>query len=741
MPDFRGTGSSSPLECDEATTYDNIITNTPQTCINDWKKKYGGDLSSFNVDEVAKDFIYLSKNVQTPVIALGRGFGSYVVHRMLQIDSSSIDAVLMDGVCVGTYCNASNWDVTRDSMLQHMVSQLGTVDTQSIAYQEYKPYQFDVLGLYRTLVARMPKKELCRVYYQYIKGYKQVPSMSTFMLSDPTLRPAFLASILFLNRCNMNEYGEAAQWFNPANNPGASRVDQYFKRTYPSGSSFLATHIIMSELTDSVTVNNSLLFTGNMQKSIAALKDWPRYANSPYRSSFAEFNKPVLLLHGEYDYQSSVSDVQIFASRYNTSTLVIMPGMMSNSIMKSYQRNSSTTCGLFLATQFINCPNCTLNMNCSSIGLSFSGDSITTKLYGNVFQPQFYPSYYGLAVPIVFGVFLIVPITFFVLLLFFHKDRRVKARLIGPYIGQIYAFIYLSNDLIGAGSYGAPDILAISISACFLLTVCATIMVLQLVRYFAMSITYHLLAKRTPSGRGLKILSSRWLFAIVVTVSAIGWFASGAIVIGVSYAEPSTLDDVYSNWLLASRMFSVILAVLAVVCGFIELILHAIRTKCNIIEYFKDPLLFRIDNFILIPIIFFAVVLASGVPTIDGVFYTIFELGLFLGVCFYFGGTVSIVCLIDFFKSFKRDTARDSIALEQGLDLSPESTTIKKLRRMLTDDKSNAIFSQYCKREWSLENLLAYNDVTALVGKLDTLSGIDVQFLVAICLCIHHCIR
>ncbi len=174
-------------------------------------------MAGFSVDEIAKDTLKLINTIKATkndtVILFGRGFGSYIAHRMLQIDSTQISSVILDGLCIGKYCNASDWDIQRDIMGRAILSKVTTADmNQTIAHQHYTSTNMNPTNSYISLLkAGTLSLPVCgRSLRGFTTGVREKSTVSMF---DQTLRPGFFASTFFLNRCQVNDYGNGLTFF------------------------------------------------------------------------------------------------------------------------------------------------------------------------------------------------------------------------------------------------------------------------------------------------------------------------------------------------------------------------------------------------------------------------------------------------------------------------------------------------------------------------------------------------
>ncbi len=720
LPTFRGTGERA-FPCSLAlASFDKMSGVNCQNATG----PYGTDYSGFTVDAIATDTLLLVQTIKNTsnnrtLFALGRGFGSYVLHRMLQIDGSQIDAVIMDGVCAGRFCNASDWDVQRNAMTTNLLTTLWKSFNASYTYTNFTTTRADPITVHGgVLKAAEIQAPICgRTIYQIWEDIFE--ETFTYSIFDQTIRPKALASLFYLYRCSGNDFGNGVAWFFDLFGADRSRSIKYYYRyiasPVASDSTFVATHIILSELMDlKVRLDDSKLqFSSLLQIYADNLinKSWKRYTPGVNFGGMATYTKPMLLLNGDFDPQAPLNNTKSFAWFFPQAQLVIMPGMSSNSIMKSYMKNANGTCGLNLVSQFIRCPTCTLDVSCVSdmVGLTLDGDRQTTQLYGNPFEGYYIPPtplYTGRA--ILSGITIPLPILIVFGLFMFRKSRRVKSRIYGPYLGLAYAFEHLLyNTIKYGGEWVAFPLLDIAIIVQEVLLVsCCTVFSLQAIRFFILSVLYSNMLHSVPNTRALKLIASRVLSTFVVSFVAAMWLVYGII---VTILQPQLgYEDTQEHYIFASVAVAAILGINSILFWMYDMYTHAMKKKCNMLDYWvtSDPLLFRIDSMLVIPIVACGVI-SAAVPNIyvDLVFD---ELAI-LFMCMFFGGNLVIACLLDKY----RKTHREMRATEEAID------ELGELKQLLESEIGEQYLKKYCAREFSLENVIAYKALKCITEFYD----------------------
>jgi pimeloyl-ACP methyl ester carboxylesterase len=715
LPDNRGTGKSTRLTCSGSTFFDGMVSST---CLNQYSSTYGANLTGFSVDEIAKDYIKLAyalkQESNTPIYLFGTSFGSYIAHRILQIDSSSIDAVIMDGVCAGSVCNATNWDIQRNTIAQTMLAK---------QYSSISQYYGDqnALSLFQRVLDRINRgvpvcgQPLAPTFTTTYARY------STYMFFDQSLRPALFSSALQLTRCQPNDFGDGIIYYRDyqlAPNP----ITSHFLCRLDAEPRLLDTHIVMSELIDwSTQARQSYLFNYGVDSLAMTLRDvWKRYPMSVYRNGIANYSKPILMLNGDIDPQAPLTLVRQFASNFNA-TLVVMPGMTSNSFMKSYTNGStSTTCGMNLVSQFLSCPNCSIDTSCvqTMIGFTITGDALTSVLLGNVWANYPVPvTALKIGVSIVYGVILPLSVIVFILLLVFRKNRRITSRLFAPHIGQIYIFAtQVINIIFYAGEYTSITYqqFASTVNNVLLVAAC-TVIFIQLERFYVLRKMYQIMNTEN-AGKVInlyKALSSMPLFLIIVSITILFWVIFGIIMSVTSeYFGYFTIYLPYSYCAIAT---AATLGLIAVLIFFIDLI-----TNLNRKYFADDPLLFRVDSMLILPIIVFSIIgnvqVTSQLEN-NIIVNTVFNEIAVLLMIFFFGGNACIACILDVIRG-------RTLKVEHEKEIITDEDKIKDI---ISDDVCLKYFTEYCKAEFSLENLVGYMEVQKVAEKIESMSATEID--------------
>ncbi len=701
---------------------------------------YGTTFDGFSVDNMADDTLRIISSIKQdkPLYVFARGFGTYVLNRMMIQNSTLIDAIIMDSPWQPNM-TVTDWDVNRSQMGPTIMNGIRNA-TQSRTYQDFSRVSLDVNSMFaNTRESVVHQRPLCGqsfVTFEYPQFFKDCAGYALF---EPSFRARFLQSILQLNRCQPLDFGYGIHFsLQLTNDPSipSGLFLQLLRFMAPVDPTFIANHVILSELIDFTKMNNDddLLYTTSISRYADKIRKlgWKTYTKSSVWGTVGTFDKPMLMLNGEFNPHSTIAQAKLYASNFNkpNQQLVIMPGMNSESVLKSYMRNTAqnTTCGMLLLSQFVKCPNCTLDTSCvsSMVGLAFDGDAQTTAMFADPFATYYIqPTAPFMAACIVFSLLAPLPIIFFILLIVFRKQRRVKSRLFAPHVGLCYVLCHIINLCVHFGgqflSLPLLDLAVLFQDVFFIVS--SLVLVLQVIRFFSLTAIYRHMANSTPNNRFIKFLASKILFGTLVTIVGVTWVIFGIICVVLHYYTTQTAIFAY---IMATIVASAILAAIAIVFFVYDIVNHAVLTKCDIKDYFirGDPLLYRVDSALIPPILAFGVIgnvvgsTASNIAQLPEqiVVFIIFVSIYLVLMCFFFGGNIVIACLIDWIRMGR---------ISKIIDMKQELNEEDELKLLFSDEVCNARFTKYCSNEFSLENVIAWKEIEDIRAKYDKCSPME----------------
>ena len=123
--DHRGTGASALLECPEAQATATSMSEYMRACSREVRRVMGDAIDGFSTTEVAHDIRELidsTAHADQKVFVYGVSYGSYLVHRLVQLPATRIDGVITDGNCIGELCSFDTPQAFRvDEAVKHVM--------------------------------------------------------------------------------------------------------------------------------------------------------------------------------------------------------------------------------------------------------------------------------------------------------------------------------------------------------------------------------------------------------------------------------------------------------------------------------------------------------------------------------------------------------------------------------------------------------------------------------------------
>jgi pimeloyl-ACP methyl ester carboxylesterase len=385
IPDHRGTARSTLLTC----TPSNTAAATVARCqTNIASYTYSKNLDGFTADEAALDTINLMKSIKKLegglVYLYGVSYGTYLSHRIIQWDPDTVDAVILDGVCGGKYCDFTHadlaFDVTGRDLLDRCAKdsfcqgKMGTTQQQVI--NEVKSFY--------TL-----SNECTKLFLNV--GENALKAVFTSLMMDPVARLLIPAITYRAKRCSVSDQigivfmiNNLATWQSSLNGRKTYQVSNSIN--YNIGISELGgrygDYYELKSFASKCTICNgaSAVYPGLSDAG------WVKYPESKFAKTWAKYNKPLLMLNGDLDPQTYWQGAQNFSvdikNTIPNSRIIRFKDVVHYVLGQSpLADNLDANCGFDIAVQFFQNPNNlnSLDTKCTDklLGLPFGGYSVT----------------------------------------------------------------------------------------------------------------------------------------------------------------------------------------------------------------------------------------------------------------------------------------------------------------------------------------------------------------------------
>jgi pimeloyl-ACP methyl ester carboxylesterase len=355
--DFRGTGESSRLTCLNDTT---LKPASVEACLG-MVAPVPGDLGGFTTTEGARDVASLIAATREPgkqAIAFGFSYGTFWLHRLLQIYPALLDGAVLDSIATPS-ADFSVYSVDADAVAQEFFGLCGADPTCSskLGAEPWAKVQ---------QLFALPPAELCPVGIDG-PGLKQAFSR---LLRKTDLRPLVPALVYRLLRCS------------PDDKKAFSHLLQALQALPPEPaeafSTLLYLNVALSELwpaspktpAEYDAIDASLLIAPGNTGYFQQLWDvWPRPPLDQYAGHVAGTSTPLLLLQGGLDPQTNIKYVNPFAASFSAEaqhyvTFPLSPHGVAFQTPKA--SDPTTSCGMDLVLQFAANPQAPLDLACMS---------------------------------------------------------------------------------------------------------------------------------------------------------------------------------------------------------------------------------------------------------------------------------------------------------------------------------------------------------------------------------------
>jgi pimeloyl-ACP methyl ester carboxylesterase len=699
IPDLRGTGRSSLLRCPSSLS---VI-----ACQKLLAQQFGIDtsLSGFSVNEMAADIIDMIQSIkkQGDVIYLyGLYFGSYIIDRILRIDPSITNAVVMDGVCTPPYCNATDTDVFFNSVGIQILTQCTKNSTKC---RNTLGQSTDVVSKYLALQKEPSVNGVYKCGLSYDLIAFQNRSLSGMALLNPALKGSIPALISRSDRCSIYDATALAVI--------TSQIQSYLAKSLdPLRSDIIHRHIVLSEfVSTSLSVDeanrfdDNAAFTTYSRSTLAKqLRDgWIPYNTTPLLPN--NYTGPLLMLNGDMDPFNPLSRI------YNASQLVVFSGIGFNTARHTPMRsNSSLHCAQMIISQFFASPNNSINATCVSevVVPSYEDSSaFTADLWDGIFRRTSVDVSAGLFSAISCSILFFVTLLCLLCVIIFYNKQPVRSRFIAPYIGNVTVLVITAGNIyIGAAQWERlypvySSILRTITNALIAIAVLA--LFIQALRFYLLRYLYKTMGTtKNDYTKILKVLTSKITYAVIMCISIVFWFFLFGISLGVANSSWGNYNgDFNGNLTYLELAYALILLILLVILFIIDIFFISKTWKNPIFTFFvDDPLLFRLDTIFFLISYFFFIMYNILSQFFDGYLIFVLQFLAYTFAILFSGGTAVIAVFVRYIRGIA-----DKASTTDILDRT------QRLQVMVADPKGLELISTYARAEFSYENVAVVVDV------------------------------
>jgi len=321
--EHRGVGNSTKLTCPAAGNSD-VDSSNATACVSQLEEIWGADLAQFSTTNAAHDVNYaieMMRESGKKVYIYGLSYGTYWLHRYVQLYPNSVDGFIFDSICATGACAIDDYD-TNINQAGKQIMDLCADDT--LCQSKLASIDADPWTAMGVIFSKRDAGTLCA-------------DMKTLFTRD-TLRQKFgklvegiysrsviPAAIYRINRCAANDVTaiDHMMHYVPAPISANSLLSSFVDYT-ALNSNELATNIVLSELWKGLSVHDAQAIVNASYvsedaalptASIFALDVWPLYTDGNI-GKWGSTNAPVLMMNSNIDGQTPFAWAQTFATHF-----------------------------------------------------------------------------------------------------------------------------------------------------------------------------------------------------------------------------------------------------------------------------------------------------------------------------------------------------------------------------------------------------------------------------------------
>lgn len=365
VPDHRGTGYSSAIQCPELDAYP--VSSRPLDpadleaavpgCVADLEAIWGDGLKQFSATGAGRDLGELIERTREPgqeVFVYGVSYGTRWAHRYLQQFPAQPSGVIFDSIVA----EPSTWlqfDVGIDAAAQGILAECAQ-DAYCSAKIGPDPLQFTKDLMVKIEQGHCPTSlDLGKADYKALLASLTVSSF---------FNRSLIAAVAYrIDRCDPTDQAVIEKIWTNAENPPDPHFSGALHFNVVSGELIETPAPTPAELT---TLEQGLTISSIQMHAYRAAYDlWPRYDAGPLNGTFADTTVPILMMNGELDGQTTFGPAAAFATHYQKEhqTFVGMP-RAAHAVIGNAPLASGESCGMVLNAQFLTDPTAPLDTSC-----------------------------------------------------------------------------------------------------------------------------------------------------------------------------------------------------------------------------------------------------------------------------------------------------------------------------------------------------------------------------------------
>lgn len=375
LTDARGAGRSTKLDCPNAQAEDSpggaaILSQEWPDCIAEAEAPWGpGSLDRFDTTSAATDLLFLAEHTRDPnatQFAYGVSYGTFWLHRTLQLDPDAWTGVILDSIVPPDEPNLSEIDAWHDEAGRAVLERCGRDPDCSAALGG------DAVAATEELFDMLDAGHCPDLRSATLSGRELLRLTFGVLISTASVRGLIPALVHRARRCSDDDMRVLTH----AIERTLGRADAPPSLSAQLFSVLLSRHVVFSELWGHNPPDASALDA--IASAALASKDigrafgpdyasWPRYTPDAFAGQWAATDAPMLMLNSDLDPQTPLRFARPARSVYSGDhqTFVVLRGASHGAAFSSVIRGGRTTCGILLMTQFMRDPTAPLDTSCT----------------------------------------------------------------------------------------------------------------------------------------------------------------------------------------------------------------------------------------------------------------------------------------------------------------------------------------------------------------------------------------
>lgn len=396
--DHRGVGNSARLSCSQEQSWEGIDW---AGCAGELQAEWGDGLASFTTSEAANDvadLIEMTRQPGVPVFVYGVSYGTYWGLRYMRLHPEQADGVILDSICSPGHCRLDEYDRNFNET-GRLLMETCAADATCAAKLGPDPWAF-VGHVFEAADAGT----LCGGAYPWLDR-ATLRLLLGMAVMDQAFRQMVPGLVYRLSRCDDRDRAVLDYFFEVLSGGHGGGFATPLRRYEDLDASFtLGTHIINTELLGEMTgaevqaiADGAYFSTDSSPEMVRVLESglWPRYPDDGHHNRFGETARPVLMLNGSLDPQTTMAMAQPSGDFYQgpNQTFVEVPFSPHGTIYASFTAESldsymsgsedylTRVCGFRIMESFIRDPEAAPDTSCLAdlVPVEFSADSMLNQ--------------------------------------------------------------------------------------------------------------------------------------------------------------------------------------------------------------------------------------------------------------------------------------------------------------------------------------------------------------------------